>query len=93
MATNACLAGVCASMVILAACAATDQNVKPTTAETAAVAQNPICPTQTGTRIPVKGDVCSGFGSSYSSADIGSTGATTVGGALRLLDPIVTVHN
>ncbi|MGC1388710.1 MAG: hypothetical protein WA807_11925 [Steroidobacteraceae bacterium] len=93
MATYARLAGVCASVVILAACAATDQNVKPQAAETAALAQTSICPTQTGTRIPVKGNVCSGFGSSYSGADIGSTGAMTVGGALHLLDPIVTVQN
>jgi len=87
------IAGAFASMVIVAACAATDQNTKPTAAESAAVVQNPICPTQTGTRIPVKDTACSGFGSTYSGADIGRTGAMTVGDALRLLDPIVTIHN
>jgi hypothetical protein len=46
------------------------------------------CPVR-ATRIPDHG--C-GPGRSYSQADLERTGATTAGGALRLLDPAVTVH-
>jgi hypothetical protein len=93
MTTYLRISGAFASILILTACAFPAQVVKPTAGAFGADAQNRACPTQTGTRIPVKGTNCSGFGSTYSSADINRTGATTVGEALRLMDPIVTVHN
>jgi len=50
------------------------------------------CPTSTGSRLSSPGH-CTGFGRSYSQADIQSTGKTTVGDALGQLDPDITVHH
>jgi hypothetical protein len=44
----------------------------------------------TGTRIPTS-EPCASAGRVYSDKDIQSTGATTAAGALRLLDPSITV--
>lgn len=44
----------------------------------------------TGSRIP---GACTGPGHSYSQTDIANTGETTVAGALRLLDPTLTVNH
>ncbi len=44
----------------------------------------------TGTRIP-SSEPCASPGRAYSDTDIQTTGATTVGDALRLLDPSITV--
>ena len=76
--------------LVLFGCAATSQNAKP--AVTTAAADNPICLTQTGSRISAGKSDCMAFGRSYSSQDIDRTGATSAGGALRLLDPSLTVH-
>jgi hypothetical protein len=73
-----------ASALILVACAATPP---------AAVAQNPACLTQTGSRIADNKTNCSAVGRSYSSEDIDRTGATTAGEALQLMDPSITVHH
>jgi hypothetical protein len=81
-----------ASVLILAACAATTAGVKPNAGASAAVAQNPACLTQTGSRITSSAANCSAFGRSYSSDDINRTGATTADEALRLMDPSITVH-
>ena len=82
-----------AAAVILAACAATTANVKPKPAASQAVAENPACLTQTGSRIAGNAADCSAFGRSYSHDDINRTGSTSAEDALRLLDPSITVHH
>ena len=82
-----------AGILILAACAARTADVKPRAETSAAVAPNPACLTQTGSRIPGNDAHCSAIGRSYSNEDIDRTGATTAGEALRLLDPALTVHH
>jgi hypothetical protein len=79
--------------LILAACAPATSNVKPKTVASDAVAQNPACLTQTGSRIAANNANCSAAGRSYSHDDIDRTGATTAGEALRLMDPSITVHH
>jgi hypothetical protein len=44
----------------------------------------------TGSRIP-SSEPCAAFSRAYSDKDIQTTGATTAGDALRLLDPSITV--
>ena len=46
----------------------------------------------TGTRISSSSESCPASGRVYSDEDIRSTGATTAGDALRLLDPSITVR-
>jgi hypothetical protein len=72
-----------AAAAILAGCAATTAKTMP---------DEPACMTETGSRIPAKGDACTGIGRSYSNDEIRNTGATSAADALRLLDPSVTVH-
>ena len=81
-----------ASLLTLAACATNTAGVKPTAAASEAVAQNPACLSQTGSRIAGDNVNCSAIGRSYTSDDINRTGSTTAGEALRLLDPSITVH-
>lgn len=51
------------------------------------------CIRDTGSHIPPpKGQCLPVAGNSYDQQDIQRTGATTVGGALQMLDPSVTVH-
>jgi hypothetical protein len=85
------MTGAIATVLILAACAATNTDVKPP-ATTLAKAQNSACLSQTGSRIPNSSGSCAAFGRSYSSDDINRTGSTTTDGALRLLDPSIAVH-
>jgi hypothetical protein len=76
-------ASAIASLLFLAACAArVVGDAKP----------DPTCLTQTGSRMAVNGSSCSAVGRSYTSEDINRTGATTAAGALRLMDPSITVH-
>lgn len=82
--------GVIATMLVIAACAATSLNTNPP--ETAA-AQSPSCIAQTGSRMPRDDAGCKGVGRSYSRGDIDRTGATSVGEALRDLDPAITVNH
>jgi hypothetical protein len=77
---------------ILASCAAPTAAVKPDAAAAGPTVRNPACLSDTGTRIPDNGTTCSAVGRSYTSNDIKSTGSTTADGALRLLDPAITVH-
>ncbi len=79
-----------ASLLVIAACAATTPGAKP---QAAAVAQNPTCLKQTGSRLPAGDAGCKGTGYSYSSDDINRTGETTAGDALRQLDPSVTISH
>jgi hypothetical protein len=70
-------------------CATTAENVKPKPAISAAA--DPSCLTATGSLI-AETSKCRGIGRSYSSEDIKSTGATSAGDALAVLDPSITVH-
>jgi hypothetical protein len=83
------IAGVIVAGVALFGCATTtpNANAKPATA---AVAKDPTCLTDTGSRIP--GSKCRGYGRSYSNEDIDRTGQTNAADALALLDPSITVH-
>jgi hypothetical protein len=76
--------GALAAGLLLIGC--TTATVKP---QPAAAARNDRgC--VTGSRIP-SSEPCASFGRAYSDTDIQNTGATTVGDALRLLDPSITV--
>jgi hypothetical protein len=84
-------ASTIATLLVLAACAATTAGVKPNAALPGPAADNPACLNRSASRIP-DGAGCSAFGRSYSSEDIQRTGSPTADEALRLLDPSVTVH-
>jgi hypothetical protein len=86
------IAAAIAAGLIFAGPAAVADDAKAKPEKHAAVAQNPSCLTQTGSRIGVKG-TCRGTGRSYTSDDIKRTGATTVAGALPLMDPSIVVHH
>jgi|HubBroStandDraft_4_1064222.scaffolds.fasta_scaffold264481_3 hypothetical protein len=73
--------------VVLAGCASS--TTKPIAS--AAAVNNPNCLTSTGSRIPVTGTDCTATGRSYSNQDLQRTGATSVAGALPLMDPSLTV--
>jgi hypothetical protein len=60
--------------------------------EKAASTVNHGCPTDSGSRIPVRPHECSAIGRTYSRDDIALTGKTSAGGALRMLDTTGTVH-
>jgi hypothetical protein len=79
-----------AALVVLCACAGQNA-VKPDAGTTSANQKNPACLSDTGSRLPSGGANCSAYGRSYSSDDIDRTGSSTAGGALRLLDPSLTV--
>lgn len=81
-----------AAVAVLCACAGQNAAVKPDAA-TSASQKNPACMSETGSRLPSSGANanCSALAHSYSSDDIDRTGATTTGGALRLLDPSLTI--
>jgi hypothetical protein len=81
-----------APLLILCACAGSKGNVKPDAPVTSAHQDIAGCLRGTGSHIPTSGGGCSAFGRSYSSEDINRTGYATAGGALRLLDPTVTIH-
>jgi len=78
-----------AATIALGACASTSGN---TPAKPVAAAATPGCVSDTGSRISTPGD-CAGFGRSYSQEDMKRTGQTTVGGALPLLDPAISVSH
>jgi hypothetical protein len=80
-------------LLLLSACVATAPSDKPRATGSAAMTQNPRCLTETGSRLGDNRTDCSAFGRSYSHEDIDRTGATTVGDALRLLDPSITVQH
>jgi hypothetical protein len=78
---------LCSGLALLSACAATAPP-KPA----AAFVPPPGCVGNTATRIPTSPSECAGFGSTYTQQDIERTGQPTPGGALRLLDPSLTIH-
>jgi hypothetical protein len=90
MTANVCILGTFVAGLVLAGCAATAGNTKAGAERSAAVRTDPTCLTETGN--PAASGACRGYGRSYSSDDIRRTGATTVGDALPLLDPSITVH-
>jgi hypothetical protein len=81
--------GVAAAAVLILAGCATTSDMKPTAAITD---QNFNCLTGTAGRIPTTSPSCAGIGRSYSSEDINRNGATSIGQAMRQLDPAITVH-
>jgi len=78
--------------IILAGCAATAVDTRGKAAKPAAVAINPACLNQTASRIPSSGANCSAMVRSYTNDDIMRTGQSSLGDALALLDPSITVH-
>jgi len=74
--------------LILAACATAP--VSPDKAATANAKPPAGCVGQTATLIPVKPGTCAGFGATYTRDDIDKTGQTTLGPALRMLDPSIS---
>ncbi len=80
------------SLVILAACAASNVGATTDTRTTRVGEKNTACLKDTGSRMASGAAGCSAFGRSYSNDDINMTGSTTASGALRLLDPSITVH-
>jgi hypothetical protein len=89
MSTRMSVLSSIAAALALGACASTSGNAptKPVTAS-----QPAGCVSDTGSRIPAPPGNCAGFGSTYTQEDIEHTGKTTVGGALRELDPTITVN-
>jgi hypothetical protein len=92
MTTHLRVVSAIAAALVLAACAATAPNVKPS-ATSAAAAKNPACVTQTGSRIAGDRSDCTAFGRSYSGDDLDRTGRFNVGDALAVLDPSIKVHH
>jgi hypothetical protein len=82
-----------ASGLVLAACAANTQSVKPTAQAASTGAPDAGCMTEKGTRIAAAGASCSVVGRSYSGVDVGRTGVTNAGKALQLLDPSIVSIN
>ncbi len=84
MTTHTCLAGIIA-IIALSGCASTNES----SAKTAG--GSPPCLTSTGSRVPDPQTHCTGYGRSYSQADFDRTGKDTTAGALRQLDPSLTI--
>jgi hypothetical protein len=85
MTTRTCAALLAA--LSICGCATTNS---PITAGGAAAPAT--CLTSTGSRIPASADsYCTAPGRSYSQTDLEQTGQTTVAGALRNLDPALTI--
>ena len=62
-------------------------------AKPAQVATPKTCMHDTGTRIKLAPGECSASaGVSYTKEDVDRTGKTTASGALRLMDPSITIH-
>jgi hypothetical protein len=83
----AALSSIAAGLA-LGACASTSGNAP---ARPLAASQPAGCVSGTGSRIAASGN-CAEFGHTYTHEDIEHTGETTVGAALRDLDPTITVR-
>ena len=92
MAIQTHLVAAIAAGLIFVSAAASGDDATPQPEKRSTVAANPNCLTQTESRISGKGK-CRGTGRSYTSDDLKRTGKTTVGEALPLLDPSITVHH
>jgi hypothetical protein len=93
MATYIRVISAIVSILILAACAVTAPNVKPTAAGVGAAARNPACLDQAGSQIAVNGASCSTIVLSISSDDVIRNGATTAGEAIRFNVPFATINH
>src|SRR5579871_157054 len=92
MATYIRVISAIASILMLAACAATAP--KPTAAAgVGAAVPNRACLTQTGSLIAVHGTKCSEIGLSVSSDDVRRYGVTTAAEALRFSVPSITINH
>ena len=90
MAINLRLSGAAAVSLLFIGSIAMSAEAPPQAPKPAARAY--LCAPQPDSRLPASERKCPEFGHSWSSQDIQRTGATTVGDALRLLDPTLTVH-
>lgn len=76
-------------LAALAICGCATSKTPPPNTASAAVGS---CLTSTGSRIPPGPDSnCTAWGRSYSQTDIDQTGKTSAAGALRNLDPSLTI--
>jgi hypothetical protein len=79
--------------LILAACAANTQSMKPTAQSASTGAQNTGCISEKDSGVNGSGADCAVAKRTYSSVDVGRTGVTNAGKALQLLDPSVVSTN
>ena len=87
---KSCMVAACALAAMFCATnVAIADNSKPASESVPSAALDRSCLQQTGTRIPVKSQECSGFGRNISKREIDQTGASSVSGAFRLLGPPV----
>jgi hypothetical protein len=78
--------------ILLGAAVALADDAKPAPQPAHAAAPK-TCMHDTGTRIKLAPDECSASaGRNYTKEDVDRTGKTTAGGALRLMDPAITIH-
>jgi len=91
MATYIRVISAIASILNLAACAATAP--KPTAAGVGAAARNPACLTHTGSLIAVNGTNCSENSLSISSDDVRRYGVWTPADQLRFSVPSITISH
>jgi hypothetical protein len=81
----------CAALLTALAICGCATTSPPRTANNTAA---PSCLTDTGSRIPPSPDTaCLATGRSYSQTDLDRTGKSTVAGALRDLDPSLTISH
>jgi len=92
MAIAARITAVMIGGMLLSQAAVMADEAKPISDKPVLAKDPSTCLTGTGSRIAVKGDRCTAIGRSYTSDDVERTGAMTVAGALRLLDPAITIH-
>jgi hypothetical protein len=90
MAINISLPGAVAVSLLFIASIAMSAEAPPQASKPAA--RPNLCTPGSDSRLPASDRICPEFGHSWTSQDIQRTGATTVGDALRLLDPTLTVH-
>ena len=103
MAARISTTGAIASAVFLGACATSTGSMPSKAPPSATASTDSTCLTQTGSRLGAAGPGaagpgaagkdCTAVGRSYSGNDVSITGATSAGGALRLLDPGLTVNH
>jgi hypothetical protein len=83
---------LCMLGAVLCTAVALADDAKPAPQAVKAAAPK-TCMHDTGTRIKLAPDECSASaGRSYTKEDVDRTGKTTAGGALRLMDPSITIH-
>jgi hypothetical protein len=81
--------GIAAAAVLALAGCASSSDTKPTAAVTGPM---PDCSSSTASLRAATTPNCAGVGRSYSSKELNRNGATSIGDAMRQLDPAITVH-